>query len=145
MSFWAISSACSPSVKSVFTSPIIMSMSAITPLLLPVFFVYAPKVSGGGGGAALDAARTCAKPAMPGAAVASSASRGSTAPFATAMRSSSVNSRRSGVRGAGLLRRGHQVLVVLLGHLLLMLALGQVGLHIADHHVHQLDHPVALA
>ena len=37
----------------------------MTPLLLPVFFVYAPKVSGGGGGAALEAARTCAKTVMP--------------------------------------------------------------------------------
>ena len=37
----------------------------MTPLLLPVFFVYAPKVSGGGGGAALEAVRTCAKTVMP--------------------------------------------------------------------------------
>merc|ERR1719324_60334 len=50
-----------------------------------------------------------------------------------------------GVRRAGLLRRGHQVLVVLLGHLLRVLTLRQVGLHIADHHIHERDHPVALA
>merc|ERR1719160_2213636 len=50
-----------------------------------------------------------------------------------------------GVCSAGLLRRSHQILVILLGHLLRVLTVRQVGLHIADHHVHQLDHPVALA
>ena len=50
-----------------------------------------------------------------------------------------------GIRRPRLLRRGHQVLVVLLGHLLRVLALSQVRLQVADHHVHQRDDSVALA